>query len=115
MMIVGVEATAFARHSRPLRRVRIPQGAFRRFCFEGVKIRIVAIESGTIGADDFIIAPHIEEDMRVVEGRKRADAHESLSADLDDRHAQIIVEMGNPVFCHDYILASVNVVNGQGP
>ncbi len=43
---------------------------------------------------------HVEEDMRMVERRHLADAHELLGADLDDRHAGGVVEMGNDALRH---------------
>lgn len=63
------------------------------------------IKRRAIGADNFVVVSHIKKYMRMIEGRQRADAHEALSADLDDRHAQIIMEMGNDFFGHDRIFS----------
>ena len=38
--------------------------------------------------------------MRMVEGRRRPDAHELLDADGDHRHAGIVLEMGDDVVGH---------------
>lgn len=95
------------------RRGRVSQCAFRGPRLEEVEFGVVTIEGRAVGADDFLLAPHIQEDVRMVEGRQCADAHEALGADLDDGDAQIVMEMGNRVFCHDYILANVDLVTGR--
>jgi hypothetical protein len=39
--------------------------------------------------------------MRMIVRRRGAHAHEFFGADLDHRHARIVVEMGDDVFRHD--------------
>ena len=59
------------------------------------------VQGRAIGADDFVVGAHVEEDVRMVERRLGADAHEFLGADLDHRHARIVVKMGDDVFRHE--------------
>src|SRR5947209_2826663 len=60
----------------------------------------IAEQGRAVGADDFALVTHVEENMRMVERRPRADAHELLGADLDHRPPGIVVEMRNDVFGH---------------
>ena len=50
-----------------------------------------------------VVVAHVEKDVRMVERRQRADALELARADLDHRHARIVVEMGNDVVGHDLL------------
>ena len=67
--------------------------AFRRFRQRagfrprrvGVERRIVPVERRAIRADDFPVVAHVEEHVRMVERRPRADAHEFARADFDHR------------------------------
>src|SRR5690348_15447361 len=85
-----------ARRSGPGRLV----GAFGRPRRAGIERRVVAVEGRAVGADDLAVVAHVEEDMRVVERRPRAHAHELVRPDLDHRHARVVVEMGNDRFRH---------------
>src|SRR5947209_15336777 len=80
-------------------------GAFRRDRLVGVELRIEAIERGAIRADELVVVAHVAEHMRMIEGRRRADAHEFLRADVDHRHARIVMEMRNDVLGHDVLLS----------
>lgn len=65
-----------------------------------VELGVVAEQRGAIFADDFGIVAHVAEDMRMVEGRPCADAHEFLGSDLDHRNTGIVLEMRNDVIGH---------------
>ena len=54
--------------------------------------RIIAVESGAVRADDFGLISHVDKNMRMVEGRFRADAFEFLRPDMNDIHSCFIVE-----------------------
>src|SRR3954470_20483537 len=54
-----------------------------------------AVKRRAIGTDDLGVIAHIEENMRMIERRQCADAHEFLGADLDNRHSRRVVKMGN--------------------
>jgi len=60
--------------------------------------RIVAIESRAITADRLSVVAHVDEDVRMIERRQRADAHELLGADLDCADARLVMKMGNGVW-----------------
>src|SRR5260370_18939351 len=68
-----------------------------------VQGRIVPIERRAIRADDFFVAAHVEEHMRMVERRLGADAHEFARANLDHRDAGIVVEMGDDMIGHRFV------------
>jgi hypothetical protein len=57
----------------------------------------VAVERRAIGADVFGVIAHVAIDMRMIERRHGADAHEFLGADLDDRDAEIVMEVRNDI------------------
>src|SRR5690242_11273741 len=82
-------------------------GAFRRERWVGVKFRIEPVERRAIRADDFVVPAHVAEDMRMIEWRFCADAHESLRTDLDNRDAWIVMEMRNDVLDHDCSLEGI--------
>jgi len=90
----GARGRQDTRSGRDLNR-RVGQGAFRRTRRVRRERRIVAIERRAIGADVFGVVAHVTKHMRMIERRLGADAHEFPGADLDDRDAQIVVEMGN--------------------
>ena len=54
---------------------------------------VVFEQRRAIGADHLVVASHVDEDMRMVEGRPGADAHEFLRAHVNRRHAGIVLEM----------------------
>jgi len=60
----------------------------------------MAIECGAVGADELGVAAHGAEHVRMIERRRRADAHEFLGADLDHGDTGIVVEMRNDVVGH---------------
>ena len=76
------------------------QGAFRRPRLIGRELWIVAVKRRAIRADIFGIVAHIAINVRMIERRQRADAHEFPRADLDDRNAEIVMEMGDDRIRH---------------
>src|SRR5437762_8793453 len=75
-------------------------GALGGLCLMAVELGAVAIERRAIRADEFVVAAHVAEYMRMVVGRGRADAHEFLGADLDHGDAGVVVKMRNGVVGH---------------
>src|ERR1700692_3510844 len=69
-----------------------------------VELWVEPIQRRAIGADDLVLVAHIEEYVRMVERRGLAHAHEFLGADLDPRHAGVVMEMGDDVFRHGEVL-----------
>ena len=65
-----------------------------------IELGIVAIERRAIFADDLVVVAHVAEDVRMVEGRLRPDAHEFTGPDLDHRDAGVVVEMRYGVVGH---------------
>src|SRR5450432_91596 len=82
------------------------QHAFGRPGLTGLEVGGITIKRRAIGADDFVVVAEIEKNMRVIEGRIGAHAHELLRADLNDRNAGIIVKMGNGMVRHNLHLRS---------
>jgi hypothetical protein len=78
----------------------VVQGALRRSCGIGCKSRIVAVERRAIGADVLGILAHVAVHMGMVEWRFGAHAHKVPGADLDDRNARVIMEVGNNFVGH---------------
>src|ERR1041384_7084340 len=76
-------------------------GAFRRERLIGVELWIVTIECRAIRANEFALIAHVAEHVRMVEWRRRANAHELLCADFDDRRAGVVLKMRNDVLGHD--------------
>src|SRR6185312_2486602 len=62
------------------------QRALGRPCRMRVERGIEPEQRRAIGTDDFDRVAHVEEDVRMIERRHGADAHELLGADLDDRN-----------------------------
>jgi hypothetical protein len=67
----------------------------------------MAVNSGVIpkkrraiGADRLGLVTEVNENVRMIERRGGADAHEFFSANLNERYAGIIVEVRNEVLCH---------------
>src|SRR5579872_2707473 len=73
-----------------------------QFAFAGgamrAERRIVDETGRAIGTDRLVRIAHIDENMRMVERRPGADAHEFLDPDLDRRNAWVVVEMRRGVF-----------------
>ena len=92
----GVTLRGRGLRRRPLPAARTPAGVRRA----GSRRRIVAEQRRAIRTDDLVGVAHVEKDMGVVERRQRPDAHELVRADLDDRHAGRVVEMGNDPVRH---------------
>jgi hypothetical protein len=65
-----------------------------------IELWVEAIQGRAIGTDDFLVFTHVEENMRMVVGGCRADTHEFPCADVDDRNARIIMEVGDDMFRH---------------
>jgi hypothetical protein len=76
------------------------QHAFRRPSLSGGEIRGVAIQRRTVGTDDLVVVAEVEKNVRMIEWRVGAHAHELLRADLDDRNASVIVKVWNDVIGH---------------
>jgi hypothetical protein len=75
--------------------------AFGRPRLAGFEVGGVALQRREIGADDLVVVAEIEENMRVIERRIGAHAHELLGTDLDERNADIIVKVRNDVIGHN--------------
>src|ERR1700704_6222683 len=71
------------------------QHAFRRPGFAGGKVGGVAVQGRAIGADDLVVVAEVEENMRMIERRISADAHELLRANLNHGHASIVMKVRN--------------------
>src|SRR5205814_10436397 len=69
----------------------------------------MAEERRAIRTDDFLIAPHVEENVRMIEGRNGSDALELPGADLDDGHSGRIVKMRNDVIRHAAIRCTLSL------
>src|SRR5258707_5895635 len=76
------------------------QHAFRGTRFAGFEVGGKPIERRAIRADDLVVVAEIEEDMRMVERRVGAHAHELLRADLDYRDAGVVVEVRDDMVGH---------------
>ena len=81
----------------------IRQRAFRRSRRVGVEGGVVAEQRRAIGADDLGGVAHVEVDMRMIERRQLALAHELPRADLDHRDAGGVVEMRNDPVRHVFV------------
>jgi len=68
-----------------------------------VKRGLVFKQGRAIGADSFRIVAHVDENMRMIEGRQRADAHEFLRAHTHERDTRLVVEMGRGMFSHGFL------------
>ena len=55
----------------------------------------VAVKRRAIRANAFILVAHVDKDMRMIEGRIGADAHEFLHADFNRLVSAGVLEMGN--------------------
>src|ERR1700730_3192784 len=76
------------------------ESAFRRLA-PSIEARVVHIMRRGIRADGIVIVAHVDENMRMVEGRQSADAHEFLGADRHLWNARLIVEMRRAMGGHD--------------
>ncbi len=74
--------------------------AFRRFA-ASMAMRVVDIMRRAIGADGIVIVAHVDENMRMVEGRQCADTHKFLGADPHLRNARLVVVMRRAMGGHD--------------
>jgi len=81
---------------------RFGQGAGLWPCGMGIERRIVPIQRRAVRTDDFLVAPHVEKDVRMIVRRPGADAHELACADLDHRDAGIVMKVRNDVIGHDF-------------
>jgi hypothetical protein len=64
------------------------------------ELRVVPIEGRAIGANRLGLGAHVDEDMRVIERREGADAHEFTRTDFDDRKTHLVLEMRCRARCH---------------
>jgi hypothetical protein len=87
----------------------VVQGALGGPCGIGRQSWIVAIKGGAIGADIFSVVAHVAKHVWMVVWRRGADAHELLRADLDNRNARIVMEVGYDFVAHAALLASCSV------
>src|SRR5262249_27808298 len=85
---------------------RVRTGAFGRARGPRCEGRVETVQGRAIGAYDFRVLAHVEEYMRVIERRQRADTHELLGADLDEADARVVVEMGYDPLRHAIAFAS---------
>ena len=92
----------------------VPQHAFRRPGFARGEIGGKAVQGRAIGADDFGVVAEIEEDMRMIERRVRADAHELTRPNFDDGHSGIILKVRNNVIGHDSHLEQSRTFASKG-
>src|SRR5580692_1442874 len=76
------------------------ESAFRRFA-PSIEMRVINIMRRAIGTDRVVIVAHVDENMRMVEGRQSADAHEFLGADPHVRNARLVVVMRRAMGGHD--------------
>lgn len=63
--------------------------------FTRLQLWLIAIQRRAVGADRLILIAHVDEDVRMIEGRVCADALELLDSDLDGRMPGVVLEMGN--------------------
>src|SRR5256885_13014666 len=68
------------------------ESAFWRFATPA-QMRVINIMRRAIGTDRVVVVAHVDENMRMVERRQSADAHEFLGADPHVRNARLVVEM----------------------
>ena len=78
----------------------IREHAFGRPRFPRAETGAVTEQRGAIRTDDLVRISQIEINMRMVEWRQLADAHEFPRADFDHRHASRVVKVGNDRFGH---------------
>src|ERR1700731_3470889 len=76
------------------------ESAFRRFA-ASIETCVINIMRRAIGTDRVVAVAHVDENMRMVEGRQCADAHEFLGADPHVRNARLVVEMRRAMGGHD--------------
>jgi hypothetical protein len=79
------------------------KNTFRRVA-ASVERFIIGEMRRAIRADRVIVLAHVDENMRMVEGRQSADAHEFLGADPHLRNARLVVEMRRAMGGHFLIL-----------
>src|SRR4051812_44579708 len=97
---IPAPATKMVRKAATLRSGNVLQHAFGRTRLAGREVRRKAVQRRAIGADDLFVVAEIQEDMRMVERRIGAHAHELLRADLDHGYAGIIMKVRNEIVGH---------------
>src|SRR4051812_35059916 len=97
MTIVGERATPD--REKPSGRL-VLHDAFRRTGFTRLQIGGEAVQRRAVGADDLVVIAEVEEDVRMIERRIGAHAHELLRADLDDGDTGIVVEVRDDMVGH---------------
>src|SRR5262249_54166929 len=92
------------RHGQSLRKgsgvSRLWQRALRRGGPVRIKLGVEAVERRAVRADDLFVLTHIKKDVGMIIGRRRTNTHEFRSADLYDRHAGVVLEVGDNMFRH---------------
>lgn len=73
---------------------------FRGPGFIGIEGGIEFVKRRAIRTNDFVTVPDVEEDMRVIEGRPRTDAHEFPGTDFNCRKPHVVMEMRCHAQCH---------------
>src|SRR5690606_280950 len=68
-----------------------------------LKLRIVAVQRRAVRADLFGLVAHVEEDVRVVEGRVSPNAHELLHPNRDRGMTCVVLEMRYRVASHEML------------
>src|SRR5205085_7704611 len=58
------------------------------------------VQRRAIGANDLVVVAEIEKNMRMIERRVGAHAHEFLRTDLDDRNSGIVMEVRDNIIGH---------------
>ena len=97
---IPAPATMIAREATARSGDLVYQHAFRRPRFAGLQVGRVAKKRRAIGTDDLVVIAEVEEDMRMVEGRIGAHAHELTRADLNDGNTGIVMEMRDDMIGH---------------
>jgi hypothetical protein len=76
--------------------------AFGRAGLAGFEVSGETKKRRAVRTDDFVVVTEVQEDMRVIERRIGAHAHELVRADFDHRNACIVVEVRNNMVGHLY-------------
>ena len=96
-----VEPSApFTRRAGSLCLSCVQKQAVRRIRLSRTELRIVAEQGRTVGAENAIRRAHLEIDVRVVMGCRRAGSLELFDADADFAKATIVLELGIVVSPH---------------
>ena len=89
--------------------------AFGRDAGAGFQRMVELVERRAIGADEFRGVAQIEIDMRVIEGRACAFAHQLVGVHADDGHAGVILEMRDKIVGHGKLRSARNIAGEVQP